>query len=272
MLLEGPLPAAPLAPDEDLWRERLHRRLQAEPEAPERTNLLLALLPLFPPGVLRIPAALQQVPGWLLGDYARHCEPALLEQLRQPVGLLESSGGSPGGGTPVEEPKSSTAITSSGSEGPTRPLPRLSPKSNQEALAYFRSEATVNRMAALLNLFALDPSDADTLEELAGLRRIIGQLWLNVEEDSLESLYRSPVGSVYRSLLASDFGAAPLSEADQAVRQELAQWVGDLRAPGALNALLAILPFFPKGKVSLAGGADVLPGWLQAELNAYQKS
>ncbi|MCT0224359.1 hypothetical protein [Synechococcus sp. CS-1328] len=275
-ILASALCGAPLASDEFLWRDRLAQRLSDDHNRPERTNLLLAAMPYFAPEALRIADPLQRVPQWLLADYASHCEPALQARLRGPAGLLASSLDAQPPQVPlVEEPEvpvapPATAPLPIHSEAAEEPdgltLPTLSRREPADAMALFSSEAAVNRMAALINLFSIDPEDAETHKELAGLRRIIGQLWLNVEPQSMEALYRSGVGTVYRSLLTCGFGAVPLNERDLEARAQLVPWVQDLSRQKALNALLAVLPFFAPGKIRLAGGEEHLPAWLIAEL------
>lgn len=266
-LLSSPLTGAPLAVDEGLWRDRLVQRLGSNHDCPERTNLLLAAMPYFAPEALRVDQPLQRVPKWLLTDYASHCEPGLEARLRGPAGLLASAP------VPVETkqkllvPSAADAPESfPGTHSPALSLPTLSRRESAAAMALFQSEAAVNRMAALINLFTIDPEDSETLKELAGLRRIIGQLWLNVDTQSLEALYRSGVGTVYRSLLACNFGAVPLNERDLEARGQLATWVKDLSHPQAVNVLLAVLLFYPQGQIHLAGGKEYLPAWLLEEL------
>ncbi|MEB3262784.1 MAG: hypothetical protein VKJ66_00255 [Synechococcus sp.] len=268
-LLASPLCEAALAVEEGLWRDRLMQRIASNPDCPERTNLLLAVMPYFPPETLRVDLPLQRVPQWLLADYASHCESALEARLRGPAGLLGSAPAA--APAPASAPAASAPPVPAPAPAPAAEpaglvLPTLSRRESADAMALFQSEAAVNRMAALINLFTIDPEDADTLKELAGLRRIIGQLWLNVEPTSLEALYRSGVGTVYRSLLACNFGAVPLNERDLEARSQLAPWVQDLSRPRALNVLLAVLLFYPQGKIRLAGGEEHLPAWLIAEL------
>ncbi|MFY7696681.1 MAG: hypothetical protein ACOVQK_10055 [Cyanobium sp.] len=269
-LLAHPLCSAPLASDEALWRDRLAQRLASQHDCPERTNLLLAVMPYFSPGLLRIPNPLQQVPQWLLPDYSGHCEPSLETSLRRPAGLLASSSPAQAISSPScssDELKPSAEIAGPVDLHKEKPnLPTLSRRESADAMELFRSEAAVNRMAALINLYTIDPKDPETLKELAGLRRIIGQLWLNVEPQSMEALYRSGVGTVYRSLLRCGFGSAPLTERDLEARGALAAWVQDLNQPRAVNAMLAVLPFYPPGKIRLVGGQECLPSWLISEM------
>lgn len=250
-LLEGPLPQQELAEDERQWRDQLRRQLQQQSEAAQRVNVLLALMPYLPPGQACVAEALMQVPDWLLNDYASYCDPELKARLQQPVGYLGPSSGQ--GAEPEALPDA---------------LPPLSERRGQEAMAWFEQPAVVNRMAALINLYGLDPADGETRDELAGLRDIIAQLWLDVSPEQLEALYRTAVGTVSRSLIVSGFAGELVQEQDLQTRRWLATQVEDLSHPRAMNALLAALLYFPPGKVSFEGGFGFIPQWLQQELQA----
>ena len=121
-------------------------------------------------------------------------------------------------------------------------------------------------MAALINLYGLDSDDEPTKAELAGLRDTIAQLWLDVSSDQLEQLYRTPVGTMHRSLITSGFSGELVSEQDTLTRQALAAQVEDLSQPSAINSLLAALLYFKAGKVTVVDGQDFIPQWLQEEL------
>jgi hypothetical protein len=248
-LLAGSLPGQPLATDELEWRNQLSEQLHQQWEAPERVNLLLALMPFFPAGGMRVEQAPEQVPDWLLKDYASYCDPSLSARLQQPVAFLQPSS------EEAENPENTNSD-----------FPPLSERRGQEALGLFEQTETVNRMAALINLYSLDPKDEPTRSELAGLRDTIAQLWMDVHPDQLEQLYRTPVGTVHRSLIASGFSGELVSEQDGLTRKFLASQVEDLSEPKAINNLLAALLYFKSGKVSFAAGEEFIPAWLQEEL------
>ena len=220
-LLEGPLPQQALAADELQWRDQLTAQLKQKAEAPERVNLLLALMAYYPPAGFR-----------------------LEQPLQQPVGYLQPS-------------PAAVALED---------MPPLSERRGDEALAWFEQPEVVNRMAALINLYQLDPADEETRLELAGLRGTIAQLWLDVNGDQLERLYRTPVGSVYRSLIVSGFSAEVIGEDDRLARRFLAGQVADLSQPEAIHALMAALLYFPPSKVAFEAGQEFIPAWLLEEL------
>jgi hypothetical protein len=41
-----------------------------------------------------------------------------------------------------------------------------------------------------------------------------------------------------------------------------------MNQPRAINALLAVLPFYPPGKIQFGGGEQFIPAWLLSDLNA----
>ena len=238
--LEGPLPLQPLALDEQQWRDALLERLSDGQQSAHHGNVLLALMPYVPPLSFTVPNAINSLPRWLLKDYVVYCEPQLKAQLEGPAGLLQ----------PVAEQPD---------------LFPLSERRGEEAMDWFRNEQALERMQALVNLYGLDPSDAETLTELAALRRVAAQLWLDVDEGQLQALYQTPVGLLTRSLITSGFGAELQDERDLQVRQALSARVIDLKQPGATNALLAVLMFYAPGQVQFAD-TDGLPEWLVEEL------
>lgn len=252
-LLGGPLPQQDLAADESEWRQELSRRLSEDFSVPERWNIFLAAMPFYPPGGMKVDNPELQLPDWLLLDYTRFCDPSLAVEDR-PRPALSGSVTTLTSGTATRVP-------------PAAPRPQLWHERTAEVVAQFENEEFLIRQQGLLNLFAIDPSDEEVIEELSRLRRQLGQLWLNVNAEQLEDLYRSSVGELWRDLLQSGFGNAPLSRDDQSLRSELSPLVEDLERPGAIQALLAVVPFFPPGRVELEDDNDALPDWLRRELS-----
>ena len=245
--LEGPLVQQPLAADEAQWRDALAERLQDPAQASQQLNLLLAVMPYFPPYRLKLDQALDSLPRWLLKDYVVYCEPELKAQLEGPAGLLQASA-----------PQAAPA---------TDLLP-LTERRGEEAMEWFRNEEAINRMQALVNLYAMDPQDAETKAELGILRRVAAQLWLDVDASQIETLYQTPVGLLSRSLITCGFAGEVLGEQDQQVRQHLAARVGNLSSADALNALMAALLFYAPGQVQVADSSTV-PAWLLDELRSF---
>lgn len=244
-LLEGPLPEQPLAPDEQQWRDRLARELEQRFEAPQRLNLLLALMPYYPPLTMKVEDPIEQLPEWLLKDYAVYCDPDLKLRLEGPAGYLQPS-----------EPDAAE-------------LPVLSERRGQEAMAWLEQPDIVNRLAALINLYSLDPADAATCAELAGVRNTLAQLWLDVIPEQLEPLYRSVVGNLTRSLIVSGFSREDVAGDEPIIRRRLAAQLEDLSQPRAINSLLAVLLYVPLQQVEIEAGQQFIPAWLLADLQTF---
>jgi hypothetical protein len=263
-LLAGSLAREPLLPEEQRWRDQLAQRLMRAFDRPETTNLLLAVFAYFPPGRMRVDNPLTQVPRWLQEDYARLFDPELLQRIWRPAGLLAPAGQALG-----QAPSLGLGLAASPLPGPqvgaAQPL-QLASKRGAAALALVQDEGYQNRMAGLLNLHVIDPADQEVADQLAGLRRQLAQVWLDAPADQLEPLYRSRFGELYRNLLASGFARAEMAPADLKLRRQLAQQVADMSRPGSINALLAVLPFYPPGKIAFGGGEQHMPVWLVREI------
>ena len=266
LLLHGTLPAQPLAADEEAWQQTLSQTLLGNFSVPERLNLLLALMPYCPRGELQVANAAETLPAWLLGDYASCFDPSLAEQLGQPLGLLDQPA-PPAGTAPSAPPPPPPPAPAPPPAPPTpAPLPQISPNSGSEGFALLQQEEVRGRMGGLINLYAVEADNPEVLRELAALRRVLAQIWLDVTPNQVEELYRTTaVGDTYRALLASDFGARLLEAGDNAHRDALLAVATDLNHPAHLQAMLAAMLFCPQGKMELGDRASLLPTWFQQE-------
>ena len=235
--LTGPLVQQDLAADEIRWRDQLLQRLEDPARAAERINLLLALMPYTQPRKLSVADPLNTLPDWLLNDYCVYCEP----DLAAPVGLLEPA-----------QPQTSDSKTE---------IEPLTDRRGEDAMVWFRDEAVVARMQELIQAYSVDSTAADTLKELAGLRRVLAQLWLDVEPVQLQTLEQTAVGEVTRAMIRSEFSAVLQGQDDVMAREQLAAHAVDLSTPGAEGHVVATLLFFPPGKVQLES-TEGLPHWL----------
>jgi len=264
MLLMGVLPSQPLANDEQIWQQALADQLVKDFKAPERINLLLAAMPYCQRGQMRISEPAERLPGWLLADYASCFDDDLARQLSQPIGLLDQAIEPLAQPTGLAMPRPEAAAAEA-VPLPAAPLPVLSAIRGQEGFGLFQSPEFVERMAGLINLYTIDRQDPEVRGELGNLRRLIGQLWLDVADEQLEDLYASPMGGVFRSLLASDFGSSPLEPEESEVRGSLTELAQDQGQPMYSQALLAVMMFYPQGSMELGAGKSDLPPWLQRD-------
>jgi len=272
-LLSGPLPTQGLDASEQEWRDGLARRLMENFDRPETTNLLLSVMPYFPRGKMRVANPLQQIPQWLLGDYAALFDPALQQRLQRPIGLLGPAG-TAAQGRAYPPQQFSQAMggrgVPQGAQMPSQPqgMPQLAARRGNEALALIQNQEFVGRMTGLINLYTIDATDQEVKRELIGLRRQLGQIWLDVNPSQIQQLYQSSFGQLYRNLLSSGFSREMLIGEDQQIRKQLSNVVANMNQKGSINAFLAVLPFYPPGKIQFGGGEQYIPAWMLSDLNA----
>lgn len=272
MVLQGLLPSQPLEPGEQNWRQALSRRLMENFDRPETTNLLLATMPYFDRGKMRVANPMQQVPQWLLADYAALCDPQLEQQLRRPVGLLGPAGSvGLGMAYPPQQLGQPQPMPASPQPSVVAALPVMAARRGNEALALVQNQEFIGRMSGLINLYSIDPSDLEVKRELIGLRRQMGQIWLDVNPAQVQALYQSSFGQLYRNFLSCGFAREALLPDDQQLRTQLAQVVGNMAQPRALNALLAALPFFQPGRIQFGGGEQFIPPWLLQDIQVLNQ-
>ena len=265
LLLRGPLPAQPLAIDENDWKQNLALQLENDFSAPQRLNLLLAVMPYCAAGKMRLSEPADCLPRWLLADYVACFAPELAGELSLPIGLLDQ----PRNSSPIETNRpGSMELAPVPIQAAAAPVPRLIPGTGGDAFPQFQNEEFVNRMVGLINLYTIDRSDAEVKLELARLRRLIGQIWLDVSPASLEALYNTSLGMIYRALLTSNFGGEPLNPDDLDICRRLTEIAVDMDHPAMAQSLLATMPFIPQGKMRLGPGQRRLPVWIQESFNS----
>jgi hypothetical protein len=272
-LVGGRLAELTLVMDEQQWRDAISQKLRESAGKPEAANLLLAVMPYYARGSMRVSDPLRTVPQWLMQDYAALYEPDLLQRIQQPAGLLGTSGpslmGAPARPTPVALPPSTVAPVQQPpqQQQPAQP-PVLSNLRGQDAYNQLQETDFASRMSGLINLFTIDPGDEDVNRELGSLRRLLGQIALDMDSSQLEALYRSSYGDLHRQLMRCGFASAPISQQDARDRSQLAGLVANINQPGGLNALVAALLFYPAGKIQISGSENLLPSWLLSELGS----
>ena len=147
----------------------------------------------------------------------------------------------------------------------------MAARRGNEALALVQNQEFIGRMSGLINLYSIDPSDLEVKRELIGLRRQMGQIWLDVNPAQVQALYQSSFGQLYRNFLSCGFAQEALLPDDQQLRTQLAQVVGNMAQPRALNALLAALPFFQPGRIQFGGGEQFIPPWLLQDIQVLNQ-
>jgi hypothetical protein len=265
-LISTELPSQPLLRDEEAWRDSLSQRLLNGFQRPESANVLLAVMPYFRRGKMKVRDCEQNVPAWLLQDYASLFEPEILPRLRQPAPTVPKALAPAGHRAErIVHPEGAEA-GGPGLDAEIPPLPQLSSYGGEQALLLTGSDEFLTRLNGLVNLYEIDPGDGDILQELSGFRRQVGQIWLETPDEHVQALFESRFGDLYRKLLSSGYVANPLGEEDRQLRMQLARYVRNMTRPKALQAVLAVLPFFPPGKIEFAGGEQFMPSWLLGAL------
>jgi len=249
--LNGPLVHQPMALDEVQWRDQLLALITTPSERSRLINLLLALLPYTRPGQFQLEGAVDLLPDWLIRDYADHCDPQLKHRLDGPAGYL----------TPAEAVSN---VSSTDNE-----LPVVSERRGQEVMTLVTSTEGLKRINALIKLYGIAPDDEDTLNELSGLRRMIAQLWLDVEPSQLEALNESAVGDITLKLIQSGFGSEMINTEDQRARQQLTALADTVYRPERHGLLLATLLFVRLEGTSIERISE-LPDWLVQALSRLQ--
>ena len=255
--LSGPLSHQPLTEDELQWRVSLGERLAQPGQRARLLNLLLALMPYTSPGKFRLANAKSLLPDWLIHDFADHCDPELKLLLDGPAGYLNPSVESAG------SPTESVAEVNPA-------LPLLCQRRGEEAMALVTSAENLRKAKALITLHGLAPDDAETLEELSGLRQVLAQLWLDVDAAGLEALYGTAVGQLTYQLIGAGFGSVLVDGADETAREQLKDCAEkvDVAEPAYLGLIFATLLYFPVNKIHF-DEVQGLPNWLLEVLGSF---
>ena len=226
LLIKHPQLEGQLLADEQLWRQQLQALLQAAVGQTTFLNHWLALMPYLKVGELRLDQPEAVLPSWLLNDYRLLCEP---------------------------------------NPGVVEPLP-LTQQRGDAAIRWLQDEAVLARAVVLLNGFQLDPQAPEQAKELADLRAVVAQVWLDIDPEQLQGLFESPLGLLTRSLVAGGFNAVTINERERAQSKALQQQLQESSLETIPQHLLAALLYEPSLNLSCSE-AD-LPGWFQEELRS----
>jgi hypothetical protein len=137
-------------------------------------------------------------------------------------------------------------------------------------MALVSGAENLRKAKALITLHGLAPDDAETLEELSGLRQVLAQLWMDVDAAGLEALYGTAVGQLTHQLIGAGFGSVLVDGADETAREQLkdcAETV-DVAEPEYLGLIFATLLYFPANKIDF-DEVEGLPNWLLEVLRSF---
>lgn len=223
---QHPLVEGQLLADEKLWRQQLQTLLQASVGHSTFLSYWLALMPYLKIGELRLDQPEAVLPSWLLADYRYLCE-------------------------------SNPRVVD--------PLP-LTQKRGDAAIRWLQEEAVLARAVVLLNGFQLDAEAPAQAKELADLRSVVAQVWLDIAPEQLQNLFETPLGLLTRSLITSGFNAVTINERQRDQVKALQQRLQQSSLEQVPQHLLATLLYEPA--LSLSCSEADLPVWFQEELRS----
>lgn len=226
LCIRNPQLEGPLLVDEQLWRQQLQALLQASVGQATFLSYWLALMPYLKVGELRLDQPEKVLPSWLLDDYRLLCE--------QNPSVVD-------------------------------PLP-LTRKRGDAAIRWLHEDAVLARAVVLLNGFQLDPAAPAQAKELADLRSVVAQVWLDIAPEQLQGLFESPLGLLTRSLVTGGFNAVTINERQRAQATALQEQLQKSSLEQVPQHLLAALLYEPA--LSLSCSEADLPGWFQEELRS----
>ena len=226
LCIRNPQLEGPLLVDEQLWRQQLQALLQASVGQATFLSYWLALMPYLKVGELRLDQPETVLPSWLLDDYRLLCE--------QNPSVVD-------------------------------PLP-LTRKRGDAAIRWLHEDAVLARAVVLLNGFQLDPAAPAQAKELADLRSVVAQVWLDIAPEQLQGLFESPLGLLTRSLVTCGFNAVTINERQRDQAKALQEQLQKSSLEQVPQHLLAALLYEPA--LSLSCSEADLPGWFQEELRS----
>jgi len=141
----------------------------------------------------------------------------------------------------------------------------------EEAIALENPAVRQQFLAELVdrvNLYDLDPTNADVVEKLRHTRRVMAEYWLNQPPEKLETLYQQPVGKGYQILLNRGIQKEPLTDSEQVLVNQLAKVATGLAQPNSINCLMVVMLYSQPGKMFVRDASRRLPGWLYSD---YQR-
>ena len=134
-------------------------------------------------------------------------------------------------------------------------------------MAWFRDEESTSQMSSIIQAYREGSTSEEVIAELAGLRAVVAQLWLDVEPAQLQTLFLTPVGDITLGIIKAGFGKILLDQQDQVARKQLAARARDFNQPDAPGVLFAMLLFYPLDRVGFKS-TNGLPEWFAEVLHS----
>jgi hypothetical protein len=123
------------------------------------------------------------------------------------------------------------------------------------------------RIVELIRCYEADSRNGQVCRELGVVRSLLAQIWLDAKPSQLEALVRNTtIGPIHRALVASNFGAHALTDTEESHRRTLDAIARQHDHQAWLQALLALMPYYPQEGIPLDNHGDRLPAWLRESL------
>jgi len=205
-------------------------------ETQEGWAVLLALMPFFPPGQLKVEDPSLKLPAWLLTLYSDR---------------YEKSATSPG-------PVNTTTVQ----QDPT-----------SQGQPSFDDRIFLNRVLGLSNLYYIDPEDQEILEELKEIRLQTINLILATPQEELGRHFQADFGDRFWAMAQSGVQREPLNAQETEQQNSLQHWLTatprSLHAEGGIQRFIAAILFSAPGSVRLANPEQNLPAWFIEGFKRY---
>ena len=127
-------------------------------------------------------------------------------------------------------------------------------------MAWFRDDEILQQMLSFIEAYQQDSGSQELVAELAGLRVVLAQLWLDVDSTQLQTMMHTSVGDITKALIKAGFGRSLLDEQDRLARHQLAERSRDFSQPDVPGVILAMLMFYPPDLVGFKSTTG-LPEW-----------
>lgn len=234
-------PESSFNPEQVALRNALNNRLSQGLQNPLAPQLMLANWLYSPPGLMKVANPHSQLPAWLV--------PAYLELYEAPQPNAYQPSAIPQQYAPPSIPQPDFGVF---------------PHSLQELVG---NRIQLNRMLGLSNLYYIDPEDQEILQELLQLRFALAEAIERCPEYELEGLWNTDLGDRYWAMVRSGVQKEPLASADDMKKQAVTRRLqpsqgGGFGTPGALNAFLVAMLYFPPGTMQVEAAQQKLPAWL----------
>ena len=235
----------PLSPSEQNVFQQLTQVSQGL-QHPQAIQAFLGAMLYFVPGKMRVQNADTRLPSWLVPDYQQVFE--------QPGLFADQQSVSPPGGMATTQP-------------PAPQQPTTQPSAINVSTT---TQQFLNQLQGCVNLYRIDPTDQDTINELRQIRKQMADFWLAIAKEQLEIVYFSEVGQGYKTLLMSGLQTEPLLEVEQAFFQQITTALSQgINTSQGINYLLVAMLYCRPGQLQVQNAQTILPRWFLPDYERF---